>query len=68
MSVIPNAGEYPIRAMNDSVADPNDVWVTVEHVPCEEFIFPVDDADELDVAALPALMAAHHCPLIAEGA
>jgi len=68
MSAIPNAGEYQIAAGGDIGEHAEDRWVVVEHTPCEGLIFPVDETDELDVSTLLALIAAHRCPSITEGA
>lgn len=68
MSTIPNASEYLITAGGDIGEHAEDRWVVVEHTPCEELIFPVDETDDLDVSALLALIAAHRCPSTTEGA
>lgn len=68
MTSIRNAGDYRIQAVGDIGIHAEDRWVAVLHVPCEAYIFG-DDAghdDEVTLATLLTLIAAHHCDGIAQ--
>lgn len=63
MTGIRNAGEYRIQASGDFGEHAEDRWVAVLHEPCEQFVYgdDIDHADEVDLATLLLLIAAHHC-------
>jgi hypothetical protein len=63
MTGIGNAGEYRIQASGDIGIHAEDRWVAVLHEPCDEFVFgdEIDHGDEVDLATLLSLVAAHHC-------
>lgn len=63
MTGIRNAGEYRIQASGDTGIHAEDRWVAVLHDPCDEFVFGdnIDHGDEVDLATLLSLIAAHQC-------
>lgn len=64
MAGIHNAAEYRIQASGDIGIHAEDRWVAVLHEPCDEYVFgdEIEHDDEVDLATLLSLIAAHRCP------
>lgn len=70
MTGIRDAGEYRIQAVGDIGIHAEDRWVAVLHTPCDEYVYGDESdqwADELDLATVLSLIAAHRCGDAAEG-